>query len=262
MNLITRTNQLLPKATRNQAPIRQPKNSLIVGRQRKLFITQRTKTFLQVHQMSPKMMFLIKKAIRANHKKEAVTIIEKNKSKATIKRENTGTWKGMSNFGTYRVSIGKQKWFVKLERGNLNHLETLLVRFGAVRTMINDWKGKINGFRVRLIEPELIYYDKKSREIFLATKFFEKHEVKLMSDIFSQAGRPNQYSTEPMLPRTKKREALIDKLTPVVYRIQGEIEERTLTREQRLPNLFYEEKTNTIWIFDMGAVNQNVNRRN
>ncbi|MFA6064280.1 MAG: hypothetical protein WCW44_05480 [archaeon] len=230
-----------------------PKSKLVTSSKRGLFVTARTRTFLKKH---PQILGLIRRAIKEKFD-NTKSVSQLKKRKAVFKYDHTGTWKGMENYGTYSVQIGSKKWFVKHEVGGVEHLATLIERFNATRKMIKGMQGKVHGFNVRLIEPELIYAQSHTPlgEVFLATKFFEEHRVKLVSDLFAEAGLVSKFSKIRLVIPQYDKEAreLALKLGVATARIESEMGAQVKTGEDRRPNLFYEHKTNTIWIFDMGG---------
>ena len=223
-----------------------PKAKLITGTHQGIYFTERTQQFLKNHQ---NIMGLLRNAIRGSNyfktKQSIETLDAIKKRNIGFEETHTGNYSGSNNYGTFKVEIGSKKWFVKRESGGVEHLKTLVKRFDATRKMINKLGGKMKGFKLRLIEPELIFANSHVPlgEIFLATEFFDAHNVKLVSDILAEA------HINPVLSK------LALKLTEASGQIESEMGTHVRTGETRILNLFYEQKSNTIWIFDMGGAN-------
>jgi len=148
----------------------------------------------------------------------------------TIKREFTGEYPGGANLVTLRVTIGKKSFFVKVCK---DHPEKLSERYSKVEEFLKSIKHKFEGINVRLIKPWLILSKDKGvmfdRRTYVATDFVEKGKAETTHTYFG----PNQ-----------KRVFDVTKLLDEALR------DAANSYDTKLYNTYYDEKTNTIWIFD------------
>ena len=175
------------------------------------------------------MIAKVRKAIEAN-----LTELRAGKVRTvdgiTIKREFTGGYPGGANLVTLRVTIGKKSFFVKVCK---DHPEKLSERYTKVEEFLKSTRHRFEGMNVRLIKPWLILSKDKGvmfdRRTYVATDFFEKGKAETTHTYFG----PNRTG-----------------LTQTVKKLDEALQKAASSYDIKLFNTYYDEKTNTIWIFD------------
>lgn len=153
-----------------------------------------------------------------------------------IKRTLTGSYKGGSNDlrgrrkANFRVTVGSEKFFVKAVIGRAE-AANVLRGIG----LLDRWLGKrahnVDGFKVEVIKPELIY--ERGKLFYLVTKFYSWKEVEQVLDM-------------------RGKEA--DRVMKALDFINAEFEKSGKhLREIDPKNAFYEGRTNTVYLYDIYA---------
>lgn len=144
------------------------------------------------------------------------------KTGVRIKKELTGSYKGMRKDSTFKVVVGEKEFFVKIRQG-ISATE-IMGRTQKLDSFLREKGYKINGFNVKVIKPHLMYKEPNGTSL-LVTEFYNEKRVKMVYDL---KGR------------------LRKKIDTVLENITGHSEGDFVP-----VNSFYEIKTNTIWLFDI-----------
>ena len=191
----------------------------------------------------PRIFSLIQEAIKTQKIEWKKPITVSVKPLITVQHEATGKYIGGVNYnrkwfknriGTFRLTINGQSYFLKYSeylRGDL------IEAHEKTRELLREIKHRIRDVNIRLIEPHLIFISGKttnpeftSSPGFIATRFFEEHQV-----------------TQIMEANPVK----VEHLKEISLALKQLLTDKKISDEARISNFFYEEKTNTLWIYDL-----------
>jgi hypothetical protein len=164
------------------------------------------------------------------------TFVDK-KTGATITKTSTGKFKGNNNSGTYKVTISGKTFFIKnaIKKFILgNHTAS-----SKLKLALKD--KEINGMKIKLITPHLIYVNNHTSNGILVSDFFDSKDVILISDL-----------TTPPKSRLAAKKLSKFKLTEIdnnLTRLAVDLFQKGII-DIGAHNAFYHIKNNSILLFD------------
>jgi hypothetical protein len=192
------------------------------GGKRFLAYSPEFKEFVREHKgiLVPTKNFFLKNFSMLEALPEGQEVVDE-KTGIKVRKELTGSYKGLRKDSTFKVVAGGKEFFLKIRFWLTSF--SMAGRIQKLDSFLRKRNYKINGFNVRIIKPHLMYEGPDGTS-WLVTDFYNEGKVKMVEDFNLRTLRPK-----------------IDK-------VLGDI---PIGSDINPGNSFYEIKTNTIWLFDI-----------